>query len=92
MVSAFLHLTFTSLSFEDKFVAFAKRGFEKHNDFRSVHHSPPLKWSDRLAEEAQKIAYKMALKGTLQVLSVSLFIVIQLVRFRLECALSFEVT
>ncbi|XP_001639601.2 protein PRY1 [Nematostella vectensis] len=50
-----------------KFVTFAKRGFEAHNKFRARHHSPSLKWSDKLAARAQKIAYLMALNGTIQV-------------------------
>lgn len=47
-------------------MTFAKRGFESTNKFRSAHHSPPLKWSDKLAARAQKLAYQMALNGTIQ--------------------------
>jgi len=49
-----------------KFVTFAKRGFEAANSFRAMHHSPPLKWSDKLAARAQKLAYQMALNGSIQ--------------------------
>lgn len=33
----------------------------------------PLKWSDKLAIQAQKLAYQMALKGTIQVPGIDLF-------------------
>lgn len=52
--------------FLGKFVTFAKKGFEATNNFRTIHHSPPLKWSDKLAARAQKLAYQMALNGSIQ--------------------------
>ena len=60
-------------SIADKFITFARRGFEEHNSLRSLHHASPLKWSDKLAIQAQKLAYKMALKGTIQVPGIDLF-------------------
>ena len=56
-----------------KFITFARHGFEEHNNFRTLHHVAPLKWSDKLAIQAQKLAYKMALKGTSQVPGIDLF-------------------
>lgn len=56
-----------------KFITFARHGFEEHNNFRTLHHVAPLKWSDKLAIQAQKLAYKMALKGTIQVPGIDLF-------------------
>lgn len=52
--------------FLGKFVTFAKKGFESTNSFRAIHRSPPLKWSDKLAARAQKLAYQMALNGSIQ--------------------------
>ena len=54
-------------------MTFARRGFQQHNRFRVIHHSPPLKWSDRLAVEAQKLAYSMAIKGTIQLPELAQF-------------------
>lgn len=56
-----------------KFVTFAQRGFDEHNQLRANHHSAPLKWSDRLAVQAQKLAYNMALKGKIQLPEVDQF-------------------
>ena len=56
-----------------KFITFARQGFLEHNNFRALHHISPLKWSDKLAIQAQKLAYKMALKGTIQVPGIDLF-------------------
>lgn len=58
---------------KSKFITFARNGFQEHNNFRALHHVPPLKWSDELATQAQKLAYKMALKGTIQVPGLDLF-------------------
>lgn len=58
---------------KSKFITFARHGFQEHNNFRAIHHVNPLKWSDKLAIQAQKLAYKMALKGTIQVPGIDLF-------------------
>lgn len=58
---------------KSKFITFARHGFDEHNNFRVLHHVAPLKWSDKLAIQAQKLAYKMALKGTIQVPGIDLF-------------------
>lgn len=58
---------------KSKFITFARQGFLEHNNFRALHHISPLKWSDKLAIQAQKLAYKMALKGTIQVPGIDLF-------------------
>lgn len=56
-----------------KFITFARRGFQEHNSFRDLHHVDHLKWSDKLAIQAQKLAYRMALKGTIQVPGIDVF-------------------
>lgn len=58
---------------KSKFITFARHGFQEHNTFRAIHHVPSLKWSDKLAVQAQKLAYQMALKGTIQVPGLDLF-------------------
>jgi len=58
---------------KSKFITFARHGFQEHNNFRALHHVSSLKWSDKLAIQAQKLAYKMALKGTIQVPGIDLF-------------------
>lgn len=58
---------------KSKFIIFARHGFEEHNNFRALHHVSPLKWSDKLSIQAQKLAYKMALKGTIQIPGIDLF-------------------
>ncbi|XP_031550425.1 Golgi-associated plant pathogenesis-related protein 1-like [Actinia tenebrosa] len=37
---------------------------ESHNKYRSIHHSPPLNWSDSLADQAQAIVDSMARGGS----------------------------
>ena len=41
-----------------------RAGLRLHNKFRAWHKSPPLKWSNRLADKAQRIAKEMADKST----------------------------
>ncbi|KXJ15980.1 Golgi-associated plant pathogenesis-related protein 1 [Exaiptasia diaphana] len=48
----------------DTQVAVPHPALTAHNRYRSVHHSPPLNWSDSLASEAQEIADNMAGKGS----------------------------
>lgn len=36
---------------------------QAHNRFRTLHHAPNLRWSDALANQAEKLAYEMAMKG-----------------------------
>lgn len=58
---------------KSKFITFARNGFNEHNNFRALHHVSPLKWSDKLAIRAQKLAYRMALHGSIQLPGVDLF-------------------
>ncbi|EDO35288.1 predicted protein, partial [Nematostella vectensis] len=45
---------------------FAEKGLQAHNRYRADHHAPALKWSDELATQAEKLAYNMAMKGTIE--------------------------
>ena len=45
---------------------FAEKGLAVHNKYRGLHGSPELKWSDELATKAEKLAYEMAMKGTIE--------------------------
>ena len=38
---------------------FAGTALNTHNRYRMYHHDPPLRWSDKLSSQANKIAYKM---------------------------------
>ena len=38
---------------------FAGTALNTHNRYRMYHHDPPLKWSDKLSSQANKIAYQM---------------------------------
>lgn len=40
-------------------VEFAGTALNTHNRYRMYHHDPPLKWSDKLSSQANKIAYEM---------------------------------
>ncbi len=46
---------------------FAAGGLKKTNEYRAMHHSPPLVWSDDLATEAQKMAEHLADMKTLEI-------------------------
>jgi uncharacterized protein YkwD len=46
--------------------SFAEKGLNAHNKYRVLHHSQNLKWSDDLATQAEKMAYDMAMKGTIE--------------------------
>lgn len=46
--------------------AFAEKGLQAHNNYREEHHALRLRWSDKLATEAEKMAYDMAMKGTVE--------------------------
>lgn len=35
-----------------------------HNRYRMLHHAPPLSWSDKLAKQAEQVAYDLAKKRT----------------------------
>ena len=41
-------------------IEFAGTALNTHNRYRLFHHVQPLKWSDKLSSQANKIAYKMA--------------------------------
>ncbi|XP_022796633.1 uncharacterized protein LOC111335057 [Stylophora pistillata] len=45
---------------------FAEKGLEAHNHYRQEHHSSNLRWSDVLATQAEKMAYDMAMRGTVE--------------------------
>lgn len=45
---------------------FSKQALEAHNKYRAKHKVPPLKWSDKIAKEAQAWAEKMARSRKLQ--------------------------
>lgn len=38
---------------------FAGTALNTHNRYRMYHHDPPLRWSDKLSSQANKIAYQM---------------------------------
>ena len=40
-------------------VEFAGTALNTHNRYRMYHHDPPLRWSDKLSSQANKIAYQM---------------------------------
>jgi len=44
---------------------FNKEAFERHNKYRDIHQAPPLKYSAKLAADAQAHADKMAASGSL---------------------------
>ncbi|XP_068747822.1 Golgi-associated plant pathogenesis-related protein 1-like [Montipora capricornis] len=41
-------------------IEFAGTALNTHNRYRLYHHAQPLKWSDKLSSQANKIAYQMA--------------------------------
>lgn len=45
---------------------FAEKGLQEHNHYRELHHSSHLRWSDELATQAEKMAYEMAMRGTVE--------------------------
>ena len=40
-------------------IEFAGTALNTHNRYRMYHHDPPLRWSDKLSSQANKIAYQM---------------------------------
>ena len=43
----------------------APASLQVHNKYRALHHSPPLNWSEGLANEASRIAQSLATQSTL---------------------------
>ena len=43
----------------------APTSLQVHNKYRALHHSPPLNWSEGLANEASRIAQSLATQSTL---------------------------
>lgn len=43
----------------------APTSLQVHNKYRALHHSPPLNWSEGLANEASRIAQSLATQATL---------------------------
>ena len=46
--------------------AFQKECLDAHNDYRAQHGAPSLKWSAKLASDADKWAKELARKNTMQ--------------------------
>lgn len=55
---------FQFFSWLDESSSFSKAGLLVHNRYRMLHHAPPLSWSDKLAKQAEQVAYDLAKKRT----------------------------